>query len=101
MDDDAPAFALKGRKLLPDMHGSATMRTLPNNLRWGLVTGRGNVWRRGKQVTTERDELTPNAVSQESKLPNANEAPRKYMLDEASQELFGTESHQSLFGPAV
>ena len=39
---------------------------------------------------------TPTAVSQEPKLPNANEAARKYVLDEASQELFGTQRHHPL-----
>ena len=47
-------------------------------------------------MTADREELAATSVSQEPKLPNANEAARKYMLDEASQELFGTEGHQPL-----
>jgi hypothetical protein len=47
-------------------------------------------------LTADREELAATSVSQEPKLPNANEAARKYMLDEASQELFGAERHQPL-----
>jgi hypothetical protein len=40
--------------------------------------------------------LSPASIGQESKLPNADEAARKYVLDEAPKELFGTQSHQPL-----
>jgi hypothetical protein len=41
-------------------------------------------------LTTDSDESAPTAVSQEPKLPNANEAARKHMLNEAPQKPIGT-----------
>ena len=47
-------------------------------------------------MTADSKESAPTAVSQKPKLPDANEAARKYMLDEAPQELVGTQRHLPL-----
>ena len=48
VDKSAPSLELKSRELLLDVHGSATMGTLPDNLRREFVRRCANVWDEGE-----------------------------------------------------
>lgn len=62
IDESAPAVELKARELFNDQHGSATMRTLPNNLRREFVRGRVNVCDEGEKLTADSDKFGPASV---------------------------------------
>ncbi len=52
---------------------------------------------RGKQPFTERNQRTTAAAGEETEVPDADEATREYMQQEATQEFVHVQSQESLF----